>query len=75
MSLIQGLLSASPFLLPQAAELDHLIASQPSSIEAVRLQTFVLPHLQPLELPELLNKHEVTKSMLVLTEHLLQMKL
>lgn len=45
--------------LSQVAELQHLIASQPTSIEAVRLQTFVQPDLQLLQLPEVLNKHEV----------------
>lgn len=43
----------------QAEELQHLIASQPSSIEAVRLRTFVPSHPYPLEAPDFLNKFEV----------------
>lgn len=36
-----------------------MIASQPTSIEAVRLKTFLPSYPPPLEVPELLERHEV----------------
>lgn len=40
------------------AELNHLIASQPTSIQAVRLKSFIPPHLQLPQAPEILSRKE-----------------
>ena len=52
------------FIHPQLDEIKHLIASQPSSIEAVRLKCLLQPPVQLAKSKELLAKHEVSVKVL-----------